>query len=248
VGDSQHGRYRRIVAIIDEKFADATADELQAALSRLALSRLALSHVALSHLALSHVALSHLALSRLALSRLALSHVALSHVALSHLALSHMALSRLALSHVALSHSALSHLALSHFALLVQSGDNTCIVCREDMTDAKKVGRARHRTPEYPKCPSYLAAIRSLFSGLRVIWILRLRSMFGVQLPCGHIFHLRCLRQWTERQMSCPTCRADLDPPPPLSPHEGARIPAHHMVVRMSSSGVALPIADGLTA
>jgi hypothetical protein len=139
-------------------------------------------------------------------------------------------------------------LALSHVADLVQSGDNTCIVCREDMTDAKKVGRARHRTPEYPKCPSYLAAIRSLFPGLKVIWVLRLRSMFGVQLPCGHIFHLRCLRQWTERQMSCPTCRADLDPPPPLSPHEGARIPAHHMVVRMSSSGVALPIADGLTA
>jgi hypothetical protein len=228
VGDSQHGRYRRIVAIIDEKFADATADELQAALSRLALSRLALSHVALSHLALSHVALSHLALSRLALSRLALSHVPLSHLALSRLAL--------------------SHVALSHLADLVQSGDNTCIVCREDMTDAKKVGRARHRTPEYPKCPSYLAAIRSLFPGLKVIWVLRLRSMFGVQLPCGHIFHLRCLRQWTERQMSCPTCRADLDPPPPLSPHEGARIPAHHMVVRMSSSGVALPIADGLTA
>ena len=27
-------------------------------------------------------------------------------------------------------------------------------------------------------------------------------------LPCGHTFHLGCLRSWLERQQSCPTCRA----------------------------------------
>jgi E3 ubiquitin-protein ligase synoviolin len=26
-------------------------------------------------------------------------------------------------------------------------------------------------------------------------------------LPCGHIFHFRCLRSWLERQQACPTCR-----------------------------------------
>ncbi len=26
-------------------------------------------------------------------------------------------------------------------------------------------------------------------------------------LPCGHIFHFRCLRSWLERQQTCPTCR-----------------------------------------
>eukprot|EP01134_Creolimax_fragrantissima_P001423 CFRG1423T1 len=27
------------------------------------------------------------------------------------------------------------------------------------------------------------------------------------KLPCGHIFHLACLRSWLERQRTCPTCR-----------------------------------------
>lgn len=27
------------------------------------------------------------------------------------------------------------------------------------------------------------------------------------KLPCGHFFHLRCLRSWLERQQACPTCR-----------------------------------------
>ena len=32
------------------------------------------------------------------------------------------------------------------------------------------------------------------------------------KLPCGHIFHLRCLRTWMERQQACPTCRAPVEP------------------------------------
>lgn len=32
-------------------------------------------------------------------------------------------------------------------------------------------------------------------------------------LPCGHMFHLSCLRSWFERQQSCPTCRTSLLPP-----------------------------------
>ena len=30
------------------------------------------------------------------------------------------------------------------------------------------------------------------------------------KLPCGHVFHLPCLRSWLERQQNCPTCRANV--------------------------------------
>ncbi|KAJ1454849.1 hypothetical protein M885DRAFT_587932 [Pelagophyceae sp. CCMP2097] len=30
------------------------------------------------------------------------------------------------------------------------------------------------------------------------------------KLPCGHVFHLPCLRLWLQQQQSCPTCRADI--------------------------------------
>eukprot|EP01038_Epipyxis_sp_PR26KG_P013099 gene13099-17557_t len=32
----------------------------------------------------------------------------------------------------------------------------------------------------------------------------------GKKLPCGHIFHLDCLRMWLQHQQSCPLCRADI--------------------------------------
>ena len=32
------------------------------------------------------------------------------------------------------------------------------------------------------------------------------------KLPCGHYFHLGCLRSWLERQQACPTCRAPVLP------------------------------------
>jgi E3 ubiquitin-protein ligase synoviolin len=38
------------------------------------------------------------------------------------------------------------------------------------------------------------------------------------KLPCGHIFHFRCLRSWLERQQSCPTCRRSVLQDPPLPP------------------------------
>eukprot|EP01147_Barroeca_monosierra_P001405 gene1405-4572_t len=31
------------------------------------------------------------------------------------------------------------------------------------------------------------------------------------KLPCGHIFHLNCLRRWLQENQTCPACRADLD-------------------------------------
>ncbi|KAJ9179762.1 hypothetical protein P3X46_008093 [Hevea brasiliensis] len=52
----------------------------------------------------------------------------------------------------------------------LNASDATCIICREEMTTAKK-------------------------------------------LICGHLFHVHCLRSWLERQHTCPTCRAPVEPP-----------------------------------
>ena len=37
------------------------------------------------------------------------------------------------------------------------------------------------------------------------------------KLDCGHVFHMKCLRSWLERQQNCPVCRAPVaaDRPPP---------------------------------
>lgn len=48
--------------------------------------------------------------------------------------------------------------------------DNTCVICREEMTVATQNKR----------------------------------------LPCGHVFHLRCLKTWMQQQQICPTCRANV--------------------------------------
>lgn len=44
------------------------------------------------------------------------------------------------------------------------------------------------------------------------------------RLPCGHIFHMRCLRSWLERQQACPTCRKSVitqQPPVPEPQYPG---------------------------
>lgn len=43
-----------------------------------------------------------------------------------------------------------------------------------------------------------------------------MRGRFVKKVPCGHTFHIKCLKQWENRSVSCPTCRykygeADLD-------------------------------------
>lgn len=58
-------------------------------------------------------------------------------------------------------------------------GDQTCIICREEMTSAKV-------------------------------------------LSCGHMFHARCLQSWLKRQLSCPTCRANIDVNLPTRRNQGA--------------------------
>ena len=70
----------------------------------------------------------------------------------------------------------------------------TCIVCREQM----KVPEASSGN-QANICPP--AARRDL----------------PKTLPCGHTFHLGCLRSWLERQQSCPTCRAPVNVSNPVA-------------------------------
>ncbi len=58
----------------------------------------------------------------------------------------------------------------------LNSSDRVCIICREDMQEAKK-------------------------------------------LPCGHLFHFRCLRSWLERQQACPICRRSVLEEQPRDPN-----------------------------
>lgn len=38
--------------------------------------------------------------------------------------------------------------------------------------------------------------------------ICREEMVAAKKLPCGHLFHVHCLRSWLERQQTCPTCRS----------------------------------------
>jgi len=56
----------------------------------------------------------------------------------------------------------------------------------------------------------------------------------GIQLPCGHSFHVSCLKLWFQESTTCPTCRLDLSgdlnalpqvnqvAPPPAQPNAAA--------------------------
>lgn len=64
----------------------------------------------------------------------------------------------------------------------LQETDNVCIICREEMVGTTIVN----------------GQVVNPGSGL------------SKKLPCGHIFHVSCLRSWFQRQQTCPTCRLDV--------------------------------------
>lgn len=58
----------------------------------------------------------------------------------------------------------------------------------------------------YPEAtPEELAAASD-----RTCIICREEMVSARKLPCGHLFHFRCLRSWLERQQACPTCRRSI--------------------------------------
>ncbi|KAI5079527.1 hypothetical protein GOP47_0005006 [Adiantum capillus-veneris] len=55
--------------------------------------------------------------------------------------------------------------------------------------------------------------------------ICREEMVAAKKLPCGHLFHVHCLRSWLERQQTCPTCRSPVlvsESRPPTGAAEGA--------------------------
>ena len=49
--------------------------------------------------------------------------------------------------------------------------------------------------PEDTKCPVCLNMIGTK------------QNKFALRLPCGHIFHAKCIRPWMDEERTCPTCR-----------------------------------------
>ncbi|CAK7919069.1 hypothetical protein CAAN3_26S00826 [[Candida] anglica] len=63
----------------------------------------------------------------------------------------------------------------------LESGDNLCSICREDMHAVDEGSETSHKQVSARKFPK--------------------------KLPCGHIIHMGCLKEWLERSEFCPLCR-----------------------------------------
>ncbi|KAJ3037801.1 E3 ubiquitin-protein ligase synoviolin [Rhizophlyctis rosea] len=71
--------------------------------------------------------------------------------------------------------------------------DRTCIICREEM---EAEGGAANADGNAAGAAAPAAVPRRPQAGPPNV---------AKKLPCGHIFHFRCLRSWLERQQTCPT-------------------------------------------
>lgn len=72
------------------------------------------------------------------------------------------------------------------------AGDDTCIICREEMRPWPTINPAPEVGADAP--PNQSASNINERSRPK-------------KLPCGHVLHLGCLKSWLERQQMCPTCR-----------------------------------------
>lgn len=66
------------------------------------------------------------------------------------------------------------------------------------------------------------ATEEQLAEGDRTCIICREEMTAAKTLSCGHMFHARCLQSWLKRQLSCPTCRANIDVNPTVRQGQGA--------------------------
>lgn len=60
----------------------------------------------------------------------------------------------------------------------LRNTDNMCIICMDELIPEQEAGHGSNTTKNKPK-----------------------------RLPCGHVLHLYCLKNWMERSQTCPICR-----------------------------------------
>jgi len=77
----------------------------------------------------------------------------------------------------------------------LEATDNVCIICREEMRGA----------PAAVAATAGVAAANNNANNNN-----NNNGARAKKLPCGHIFHINCLRSWFQRQQTCPTCRIDI--------------------------------------
>ncbi|KAG2732147.1 hypothetical protein G9P44_004564 [Scheffersomyces stipitis] len=92
----------------------------------------------------------------------------------------------------------------------LEATDNLCIICREDMNSVEDYETNFKKSLPARRRPK--------------------------ALPCGHILHMGCLKEWLERSDSCPLCRKKVFDPPDqvnaqtVDPQQGQGQPAQPAV------------------
>ncbi|KAH6590335.1 hypothetical protein BASA50_009309 [Batrachochytrium salamandrivorans] len=92
--------------------------------------------------------------------------------------------------------------------------DRVCIICREEM-----VAVPGNAPPDEAVGIAARTAVGVVGAGGVAH---RINPNTPKRLPCGHVFHFRCLRSWLERQQACPTCRRSVMDIPAQAPVQPA--------------------------
>lgn len=83
------------------------------------------------------------------------------------------------------------------------------LTIRSFMIKVKDIVRYRRATANMNE--KYPDATQEEIRGSGGVCIICREEMISAKrLPCGHLFHFRCLRSWLERQQACPTCRQSI--------------------------------------
>jgi hypothetical protein len=85
--------------------------------------------------------------------------------------------------------------------------DDNDDTARGDAAEAMVTTRARHREEAALPSDARLAKRQARAPPECAICMERLDEASWGQTPCGHAFHLACLRQWLQLHVTCPECR-----------------------------------------
>ncbi|KAH6595472.1 hypothetical protein BASA50_005708 [Batrachochytrium salamandrivorans] len=115
--------------------------------------------------------------------------------------------------------------------------DRVCIICREEMVAVP--GNA-------PPAEAVGIAARTAVGVVGAGGVAhRINPNTPKRLPCGRVFHFRCLRSWLERQQACPTCRRsvmDIPAQAPVQPAIVNPVAAVNPIVANANDNVPQPV------